>query len=432
MAGKRRTKSSTTAAARAEPSTRREFAEGSDAASISKPPPGSSSRSKPNRGLVVIATPIGNADDITLRALAGLREADVIACEDTRVTGKLMARHGVATPLVAFHEHNAARMRPLLLARLARGETVALVSDAGTPLVSDPGYKLVRAAIAADIAVTTLPGASAPLAALVVSGMPTDRFLFAGFLPPRSAGRRAALADLVPVRASLVFFESAGRLAESLADMAAMLGRRDAAVARELTKLFEEVRRGALADLAAHYADAGPPKGEIVIVVAPPAQDAAIDESLLDAALDRALAQMSLRDAVAAVTAATGLPRRTVYARALARSATDAGAPCPRPRPDRSAGSPIAAGGAAKRWRSGACASRATASWRETCARRSARSTSSPVADACWRSSRSRRAIPPTVRSKQYRRGSRRASSAPPTGSSPAGRSLPALPCAST
>ncbi|HTO82023.1 MAG TPA: 16S rRNA (cytidine(1402)-2'-O)-methyltransferase [Methylomirabilota bacterium] len=269
------------------------------------------------RGLVIVATPIGNADDITQRALATLRQADVIACEDTRTTGTLMARYGIGTPLVPYHEHNAPRMRPLLLERVRRGETVALVSDAGTPLVSDPGYKLVRAAIDAGLAVTTNPGPSAAIAALVVAGLPTDRFFFAGFLPPRTAARRQALAEVTAVPSSLIFFEAAGRLAEALADMAAVLGDRPAAVARELTKLYEEVRRGTLAELQAHYAAADPPKGEIVIVVGPPVRAEATDAAI-DDALRAALASESLRDAVAAVAAATGAPRRRVYGRALA------------------------------------------------------------------------------------------------------------------
>jgi 16S rRNA (cytidine1402-2'-O)-methyltransferase len=266
-----------------------------------------------------VATPIGNAEDISLRALRALGEADVIACEDTRLTGTLMARYGIATPLVAYHEHNAARMRPQLLRRLASGETVALVSDAGTPLISDPGYKLVREATRAGLPVTALPGPSAVLCGLVLSGLPTDRFLFAGFLAPKSAARRTALGALKAVPASLVFFESPGRLAASLDDMAAVLGARPAAVARELTKLFEEVRRGSLSELAAHYAAAGAPRGEVVVVVGPP-QDMtgeATDESL-DRALGAALQEMSLRDAAAAVAVATGRPRREVYARALA------------------------------------------------------------------------------------------------------------------
>jgi 16S rRNA (cytidine1402-2'-O)-methyltransferase len=195
---------------------------------------------------------------------------------------------------------------------------VALVSDAGTPLVSDPGYKLVRAAVEAGIPVTTLPGASAALAALVLSGLPSDRFFFAGFLPPRTAARRADLAALASIPATLIFFESAGRLADSLADMAAVLGARDAAVARELTKLYEEVRRGTVAELAEHYAAADQPKGEIVIVVGPPAAAVEAGDAAIDDALRAALASESLRDAVAAVAAALDAPRRRVYARALA------------------------------------------------------------------------------------------------------------------
>ncbi|MBX6322570.1 MAG: 16S rRNA (cytidine(1402)-2'-O)-methyltransferase [Rhodospirillaceae bacterium] len=284
--------------------------------------------SKPQGGrLMLVATPIGHAQDITLRALAALREADAIACEDTRVTARLLAVHGIARPLLAYHEHNAARMRPLILERLARGQTVALVSDAGTPLVSDPGYKLVRAAIDAGMAVTALPGPSAVLAALLVSGLPSDRFLFAGFLPARAAARRTTLHELAAVPATLVLFESPNRLADSLADMAAVLGPRPAAVARELTKLFEEVRRGPLPELAAHYAAADPPRGEVAVVVGPPAAAAAAaDDAALDAALTEALAHMSVRDAAAAVAAASGRPRRAVYARALALARRGAGA----------------------------------------------------------------------------------------------------------
>ncbi|MGH6932553.1 MAG: 16S rRNA (cytidine(1402)-2'-O)-methyltransferase, partial [Dongiaceae bacterium] len=201
-----------------------------------------------------MATPIGNAEDISLRALAALRGVDAIACEDTRLTGLLMARYGINRPLIAYHEHNAARMRPVLMDRLRLGESLALVSDAGTPLISDPGYKLVRAVIEAAMPVTTIPGPSAPIAALTLSGLPTDRFLFAGFLAHRRGARRAELTELAALRASLVFFESPTRLAATLADMAGILGPRASAVARELTKLFEEVRRGSLAELAAHYA----------------------------------------------------------------------------------------------------------------------------------------------------------------------------------
>ena len=283
--------------------------------------------SKPGRinvtsGLHVVATPIGNLADISLRALDVLRRADVIACEDTRITGKLRAAYGIATPMTPYHEHNAERARPALIERLKRGRIVALVSDAGTPLISDPGYRLVRAAIAEGIAVTTVPGPSAPIAAMVLSGLPTDRFYYAGFLPPRQAARRDVLARLVTIDASLVFLESPRRLASALADMADVLGARDAAIARELTKLHEEVRRASLAELAGHYRDAGAPRGEVVVMVGPPAAGARADIDL-DGELRRALATMSVRDAAAEIAAATGLPRRVVYARALALTSED-------------------------------------------------------------------------------------------------------------
>jgi 16S rRNA (cytidine1402-2'-O)-methyltransferase len=275
-------------------------------------------------GLHLVATPIGNLGDITQRALDLLRRVDLIVCEDTRVTAKLLARYAIAARMLPYHEHNAERMRPELLRRLAEGGAIALVSDAGTPLVSDPGYKLVREAIAQNHPVTALPGASASLTALLLSGLPPDRFLFAGFLPARSGERRRDLESLAGVPATLIFYESAHRLAESLRDMADMLGDRSAAVARELTKLHEEVRRGALVDLAAHYDKGGPPKGEIVIVVGPPAAGADRSSAAdLDAALSQALAQMTLKDAVAAVAAATGRPRREIYARALALAGSD-------------------------------------------------------------------------------------------------------------
>jgi 16S rRNA (cytidine1402-2'-O)-methyltransferase len=267
-------------------------------------------------GLHIVATPIGNAGDLSLRALEVLRAADLVACEDTRVTGKLLARHGIAVRRFAYHEHNAERVRPVLLAKLRAGARIALVSDAGTPLVSDPGYRLVQAVIAEGLPVTAVPGPSAPLTALVLSGLPPDRFLFAGFLPSKRAGRRGELQALAGLAATLVFFESAQRLPESLADMAETLGDRPAAVARELTKLFEEVRRGTLANLAAQYRDSGPPKGEVVVVVGPPLPSAPGEEGV-EASLRAALATMSLRDAAAAVAEATGVPRRRVYARAL-------------------------------------------------------------------------------------------------------------------
>jgi len=269
-------------------------------------------------GLYLVATPIGNLADITLRALDILSKVDVIACEDTRVTRRLLSAHGLRTRLTTYHEHNAERARPRLIEQMKCGKAVALVADAGTPLISDPGYKLVQEAAAAGLAVTAVPGASAALAALLVSGLPSDRFLFAGFLPAKAVARRKVLAELAPVPATLVVFESPRRLAAALADMAAAWGPRPAAVARELTKLYEEVRRDSLDALATHYAAAGPPRGEVVIVVGPPGPAAAADADDLDARLRAALAVASLRDAVAAVAAASGLPRQRVYARALA------------------------------------------------------------------------------------------------------------------
>tara|TARA_R110002110_G_scaffold415612_6_gene652020 strand:- start:40793 stop:41758 length:966 start_codon:yes stop_codon:yes gene_type:complete len=267
-------------------------------------------------GLHLVATPIGNLGDITLRALDVLAGVDTIICEDTRVTRKLLSRYAIATPTLPYNDHNARRVLPRLMERLNNGESLALVSDAGTPLISDPGYRLVEAAIEAAIPLHTLPGANAALAALILSGLPTDGFFFAGFSPPRQTARRRRFADLAAVPGSLIFFESARRLAASLSDLHHTLGDRPAAIAREITKLHEEVRRGTLSELAAHYADAGAPKGEIVIVVAPPlARD--VDEETLREALSEALADLSLRDAVAQIAADTGHPRRDVYRLAL-------------------------------------------------------------------------------------------------------------------
>ncbi len=281
--------------------------------------------SKSPPGLYLVATPIGNLGDVTLRALDLLAHVDVVACEDTRVTGKLLRRHGIEARLTPYHEHNAERARPALLRRIAAGESIALVSDAGTPLVSDPGYKLVQEAIAAGLRVTALPGASAMLTALQLSGLPTDRFLFAGFLPRREGERQAALAALAAVPATLIFYETAPRLAAALAALEAVLGDRPAAVARELTKLFEEVRRDRLSALARHYAEAGPPRGEIAIVVAPPAAPVAIAATEIERRLAEALAETSLKDAVARVAAETGRPRREIYGMALALAKSGAG-----------------------------------------------------------------------------------------------------------
>ncbi|AXK82210.1 16S rRNA (cytidine(1402)-2'-O)-methyltransferase [Pseudolabrys taiwanensis] len=271
---------------------------------------------KAKPGLYLVATPIGNLGDITLRALEVLAGADVIACEDTRVTRKLAERYGIETPLTAYHEHNAAEARPKLLARLAADQAVALVSDAGTPLISDPGYKLAREAGEAGYTVTALPGPSSVLAGLSLSGLPTDRFFFEGFLPPKQVARQKRIAALATIPATLVLFETGPRIAEALADLAAGLGARGAAVCRELTKLHEEVRRGDLAALAQHYAQGGETRGEFVVVIAPPVEEEAQDADV-DAMLRDALARVSVKDAVGEVALATGRPKREVYQRAL-------------------------------------------------------------------------------------------------------------------
>jgi len=271
------------------------------------------------RGLYIVATPIGNLGDMTQRAIETLRGVDVIACEDTRVTGVLLQRFAIATPMTPYHDHNADRVRPQILARLQAGEAVALVSDAGTPLISDPGYKLVRDCAEAGIKTIPLPGPSALLAALAVAALPTDRVLFAGFLPSKSGARREALMAVKSLQATLVFYESPQRLSDSLADMETVLGAREAAVCRELTKLHEEVRRDSLAGLAQSYAHAPTPKGEVVVVVAGAAAEQEKTEAMdIDRALLDAFKTMSVRDAAAAVAEALNQPRRTVYARALA------------------------------------------------------------------------------------------------------------------
>lgn len=303
----------------------------SDPAGSSKPNPhgkGSPARGSADRAasvqgsaqageLGLVATPIGNLGDLTERAAAYLRDADCIACEDSRITLRLLQHLGIRKPLVAYHDHNAEEMRPKLIERLQRGERMALVSDAGTPLISDPGFKLVREVASLGLKVTALPGPSAPIMALILSGLPTDRFLFLGFLSAKSAARRAEIEEVANLRASLILFETASRLADCLDDLAAVLGDRPAAVARELTKMFEEVRRGGLPDLARHYRETGPPKGEIVLVVGPPRAAPAVAAVDLDAALQRALATMRVKEAAEAVAAALNLPRRQVYQRAL-------------------------------------------------------------------------------------------------------------------
>ncbi len=272
----------------------------------------------PSPGLHLVATPIGNLSDISLRALAALRGVDRIYCEDTRVTAKLLGRFGIKARLDSYHDHNADLVRPKILAALRDGARVALVSDAGMPLVSDPGYKLVSAAIAERLPVTATPGASALLTALVLSGLPPAPFLFTGFLPRQQAARRQALAGWVSLDATLVFYEAAPRLAATLSDMAQILGPRRAAVARELTKLHEEIRRGLLAVLAEHYRDSGAPRGEIVIVVGPPEPPEPLEEHEIDDRLRIAVAELGVRDAAARLAAETGLPRTMLYRRALA------------------------------------------------------------------------------------------------------------------
>jgi 16S rRNA (cytidine1402-2'-O)-methyltransferase len=281
-------------------------------------PNGAPEGSKLEAGLYVVATPIGNLGDVTARARAVLAAADVVACEDTRVTGRLLERLGVRRPLVLYNDHQAPRTRPALLARLRDGGRVALVSDAGTPCISDPGYRLVREAHAQGTPVRAVPGASSVVAALSIAGLPTDRFLYLGFLPPKPAARRAALATAREVVASLVLLEAPGRLVELLADAEAVLGGgREAAVARELTKRFEEVRRGTLGELARTYAAAGPPKGEVVLVVGPPEGPAVPEPDVVDAMLREAAQTAPPRAAAAAVAKATGLPANRLYARLL-------------------------------------------------------------------------------------------------------------------
>ncbi len=283
-------------------------------------------------GLYITATPIGNASDISLRALDVLRAADLVLCEDTRVTAKLFAIHGIEAKTLPYHDHNAAEMRPRILSRLETGARIALVSDAGTPLVSDPGLKLVQDAVAAGHYVTTLPGASSILAALTLAGLPTDRFFFAGFLSAKDEARNKEIRDLAGVPSTLVFLESARRLPETMTALAEGLGERQAAVARELTKTFEEVRRDSLAMLAAHYVQSGAPKGEVVIVVGPPPRREALDAHEVEALLKNALGRLSLKDAVAEVSSLTGEPRKQVYARALAVADARDGAPGKRAR----------------------------------------------------------------------------------------------------
>lgn len=281
-------------------------------------------------GLYIVATPLGNARDITLRALDTLARVAAIYCEDTRTSGKLMALHNITTTRIAYHEHNAAGMRPKILARLAHGAALALISDAGTPLISDPGMPLVRAARGGGHAVFTVPGPSAPVAALSIAGLPTDRFSFVGFLPPRKGPRRKVLTDLVAYEGTLVLFESPRRLAAMLADVSDIMPDRELVITRELTKKFEQLISGEARVLAAQFA-AMPPRGEIVVLLGPAptqATDTDVGTSMgsvgrgakyqaIDILLQTALRDMSLRDVVKTITMATGEKRKTIYHRAL-------------------------------------------------------------------------------------------------------------------
>lgn len=266
-------------------------------------------------GLYIVATPIGNLSDLSPRAADVLARADLIAVEDSRVTAKLLHHIGVRRPMLPYHDHNAERVRPQLLERM-RGGAVALVSDAGTPLISDPGYKLVRDAREAGIPVTTIPGPSAVVAALTLAGLPTDRFLFVGFLPPKGGAKAAAIAEVAAVRATLVFYESGPRLAATLGALREGLGEREAAVAREISKKFEETVTGSLSELAERYSKAAP-KGEIVVVVAPPGEAEAAGEEEVDSALREAMTRLSASRAAAEVAERLGVPRRQAYERAL-------------------------------------------------------------------------------------------------------------------
>ena len=273
-------------------------------------------------GLYIVATPIGNLGDLSVRAAATLRGVGRILAEDKRVSAKLLAHIGATAPMSVYHDHSDASLRDRIIADLG-STAIALISDAGTPLISDPGYKLVRAARAAGVAVYTVPGPCAAVAALTLAGLPTDRFLFMGFLPAKAKARGEAIAEVAGVRASLVFYESGPRLGEALAALVQGLGDRDAAVAREISKLHEECVTGTLPELAARYAEA-PPRGEIVIVVAPPFERVAASEVELDSALRDALSRLSPSRAAAEVATALSIPRKRAYARALELVAGDA------------------------------------------------------------------------------------------------------------
>ena len=270
-------------------------------------------------GLHVVATPIGNMGDITVRALATLAAADTVLCEDTRTSGKLMERFAIKTRLLPYHEHNAQKVRPEILERLQQGATIALISDAGMPLVSDPGYRLVKEAAERGIPVTACPGASAVLTGLALSGLPTDRFLFAGFLPQKQGERRRVLAELASLRATLIFFESPHRIIDTLHELSTALPGRAVAVTRELTKLHEEVLRGQAAEIAEQLEARASVKGEITLLVGPPSEEDAVSEEDLDAAITEALADMPASKAASEIARRFNLNRQDIYQRILAR-----------------------------------------------------------------------------------------------------------------
>ncbi|MBM08891.1 MAG: 16S rRNA (cytidine(1402)-2'-O)-methyltransferase [Magnetovibrio sp.] len=272
----------------------------------------------PVHGLVLVATPIGNAADISSRALSILRDVDKVACEDTRVTSRLFALHALKKPLLTYHDYNAARQRPKLIKLLKMGKTIALVSDAGMPTISDPGYKLVAACVDEGIAVSCIPGPSAVTTAIAVSGLPTDRFFFQGFLPAKKGQRLRVLAELKTIPGSIVVMESAQRLIKMLIDAHDCLGNRNAVITRELTKRFEEVQRGSLRELVQMYKRAGPPKGEVTVIIGPNTINRLeIDKKNLSKMLETAFKTLSSRDAITYVSKETKVPRRIVYQAAL-------------------------------------------------------------------------------------------------------------------
>ncbi|MEI8180810.1 16S rRNA (cytidine(1402)-2'-O)-methyltransferase [Aestuariivirga sp.] len=274
-------------------------------------------------GLYVVATPIGNLGDMTIRALATLAGAETVLCEDTRTSGKLMERFAIKTRLAPYHEHNAQKVRPQILARLQQGATIALISDAGMPLVSDPGYRLVKEAVAMGIPVTACPGPSAVLTGLALSGLPTDRFLFAGFVPQKQGERKKLFAEFARLRATLIFFESPHRIIETLHDLSSALPGRHVAVTRELTKLHEEVLRGAAAEIAMQLESRPSVKGEITLLVGPPEAEEEVSETELENAITHALTEMPASKAASEVAKRFNLNRADAYQRILARRESD-------------------------------------------------------------------------------------------------------------